>query len=140
MFVVVQFPVADGRAFASDAGVVSRPDWGSPRISPALAHRELVRGFGRLAYRRHETSAAWVDEDFFAYAKRVLRFPTLQQRHFTGERGGLWMVRCQFRRLLSDGEATVDKRHLTRRSHSSQKLQLSRGRVSMLTVMPRFAA
>jgi hypothetical protein len=115
MFVVIQFPVADGRAFASGSGVVERPDWGAPKISPLLAHRDFVRGFGRLAYRRKETSAAWVDEDFFAYAKRAVQFPTLQQRHFEGQGGGRlmvrrrsrWMVSCRFRRLFCDGEATV---------------------------------
>jgi hypothetical protein len=93
MFVVIQFPVADGRAFASGSGVVERPDWGAPKISPLLAHRDFVRGFGRLAYRRDEASAAWVDEDFFAYAKRAVQFPTLQRRHFEGQGGGRWMVR-----------------------------------------------
>jgi hypothetical protein len=115
MFVVIQFPVADGRAFASGSGVVERPDWGAPKISPLLAHRDFVRGFGRLAYRPKETSAAWVDEDFFVYAKRAVQFPTLQQRHFDGQGGGRWMVRrrsrwmvsCRFRRLFCDGEATV---------------------------------
>jgi hypothetical protein len=115
MFVVIQFPVADGRAFASESGVVDRPDWGAPRISPLLAHRDFVRGFGRLAYRRKETSAAWVDEDTFAYAKRAVQFPTLQRRHFEGQRSGRWMVKrssrwmvsCRFRRLFCDGEATV---------------------------------
>lgn len=115
MFVVIQFPVADGRAFASGSGVVDRPDWGAPKISPLLAHRDFVRGFGRLAYRRTETSAAWVDEDFFAYAKRAVQFPTLQRRHFEGQRSGRWMVQrksrwmvsCRFRRLFCDGEATV---------------------------------
>jgi hypothetical protein len=115
MFVVIQFPVADGRAFASGSGVVDRPDWGAPKISPLLAHRDFVRGFGRLAYRRKETSAAWVDEDFFAYAKRAVQFPTLQQRHFEGQGSGRWMVKrssrwmvsCRFRRLFCDGEATV---------------------------------
>ena len=115
MFVVIQFPVADGRAFASGSGVVERPDWGAPKISPLLAHRDFVRGFGRLAYRPKETSAAWVDEDFFAYAKRAVQFPTLQQRHFEGQGSGRWMVKrssrwmvsCRFRRLFCDGEAAV---------------------------------
>lgn len=86
---------------------MDRPDWGLPKIPHLLAHRDFVRGFGRLAYRRNETSAAWVDEDFFAYAKRAVQFPTLQQRHFEGQRGGHWMVSCRFRRLFCDGEATV---------------------------------
>jgi hypothetical protein len=105
MFVVVQFPVVDGRGFASEPGVVDRPDWRAPKISPLLAHRDFVRGFGRLAYRRVETSAAWVGEDFFAYAKRAVRFPALQRRHFEGQGSGRWMVSCRFRRLFCDGEA-----------------------------------
>jgi len=107
MFVVIQFPVVDGRAFASRSGLVDRPDWGAPRISPLVAHRDFVRGFGRLAYRRQETNAAWVDEDFFAYARRALKFPTLQRRHFAGQDHSRWMVSCRFRRLFSDGEATA---------------------------------
>jgi hypothetical protein len=107
MFVVIQFPVADGRFFASESGVVDRPDWRAPQISPLLAHRDFVRGFGRLAYRRNETNADWVDEDFFAYAKRAVQFPTLQRRHFEGRGGSRWMVSCRFRRLFCDGEATV---------------------------------
>ena len=107
MFVVIQFPVVDGRAFGSRSGVVDRPDWGAPRISSLVAHRDFVRGFGRLAYRRQETSAAWVDEDVFAYARRALKLPTLQRRHFSGERGSRWRVSCRFRRLFCDGEATV---------------------------------
>jgi hypothetical protein len=107
MFVVIQFPVVDGRAFGSRSGVVDRPDWGAPQISPLVAHRDFVRGFGRLAYRRQETSAAWVDEDFFAYARRALKFPTLQRRHFAGEDRSRWIVSCRFRRLFCDGEATA---------------------------------
>lgn len=107
MFAVLQFPVADGRTFAGGSGVVDRPDWGAPKIPPLLAHRDFVRGFGRLAYRRSETSAAWVDEDFFAYAKRAVQFPTLQRRHFEGPGRSRWGVSCRFRRLFCDGEATV---------------------------------
>jgi len=107
MFVAIEFPVADGRAFASESGVVNRPDWGAPTISPLLAHRDFVRGFGRLAYRRQEISAEWADEDFFAYAQRAVRFPTLQRRHFEGKVSGRWKVSCRFRRLFYDGEATV---------------------------------
>src|ERR1700679_4222072 len=77
MFVVIQFPIADGRAFASDSGVVERPNWRAPQIFDFPARNDFVRGFGRLAYRANETSAAWVDEDFFAYAKKAVRFPTL---------------------------------------------------------------
>ncbi len=106
MFVVVQFPVVDGRAFASQSGLIDRPDWRAPTISALLAHRDFVRGFGRLAYRREETKAAWIDEGFFAYANRAVKFPALQQRDFE-DQGGRWTVDCSFRRLLSDGEAVV---------------------------------
>jgi len=107
MFVVLQFPIADGRAFASQSGVVDRPDWNAPTLPALRAHRDFVRGFGRLVYRRTEANAAWIDEDFFAYAKRAVRFPTLDRRHFRSPHGGRWMVSCRFRRLFSDGVATV---------------------------------
>jgi hypothetical protein len=106
MFVVIQFPIADGRAFTSASGQVDRPDWRAPNIPGLLAHRDFVRGFGRLAYRRAETNAAWIDEDFFAYAKRAVKFPTLDKRDIE-DRGKRWTVNCRFRRLLSDGEAVV---------------------------------
>lgn len=94
---------------------MDRPDWQGPKISPLLAHRDFVHGFGRFAYRRKETSAAWIDEDFFAYAKQAVQFPSLQRRHFESQRSGhwivkhdgRWMVSCQFRRLFGDGEATA---------------------------------
>ncbi|NMO51871.1 hypothetical protein HH310_11785 [Actinoplanes sp. TBRC 11911] len=107
MFVVIQFPLVDGRVFTSAAGLVNRPDWGAPQLSRFVAHRDFVRGFGRLAYRRAETSAEWTDEAVFAYARRAVQLPSLQRRHFVGRNGGRWMVSCRFRRLFSDGEATL---------------------------------
>lgn len=107
MFVAIQFPIADGRVFVGDSGVVERPNWQAPQIGWMPAYNDFVRGFGRLAYRRRETDAGWTDEDFFAYAKGAVRFPTLERRHFRGPDGSLWMVRCRFRRLFSDGDATV---------------------------------
>jgi len=104
MFVVIQFPVVDGRGFAGQSGAVG-PDWQAPSISNFLAGRDFVRGFGRLAYRRRETSAEWIDENVFAYARRAVRLPVLQRRHFSGD-GAEWMVSCRFRRLFGDGEAT----------------------------------
>ncbi|HJQ43365.1 MAG TPA: hypothetical protein VJ831_09790 [Jatrophihabitantaceae bacterium] len=107
MFVVVQFPIADGRAFTNDSGKVLRPDWLAPEISPMLARRDFVRGFGRQAYRRQETSAAWIDEDLFVYAKRAVQLPTLARRHFADPTGSRWMVSCRFRRLFCDAVATA---------------------------------
>lgn len=104
MFVVIQFPVIDCRGFAGQSGAVG-PDWQAPSISTFLASRDFVRGFGRLAYRRRETSAAWIDENVFAYARRAVRLPVLQRRHFASD-GAQWMVSCRFRRLFGDGEAT----------------------------------
>jgi hypothetical protein len=106
MFVVVQFPLVDGRAFASQSGRIDRPDWLAPTIPELLAHRDFVRGFGRLANRREEAKAAWIDEDFFAYANRAVKFPALRQ-HRVDSDGAQWSVNCSFRRLLSDGEAVV---------------------------------
>jgi len=107
MFVVVQFPIADGRAFASDTGQISRPDWLAPTITPFVAQRDFVRGFGRQAHRRLETSAAWTDEDFFVYGRHALRFPTLARRHFLDADGRRWRVSCRFRRLFGDGVALI---------------------------------
>ena len=107
MFVLIQFPIADGRVFAGDTGMVTRPDWEGPEINAVVAYREFVRGFGRLAYRPQEANAAWIDEDYFAYARRAVRFPTLDHRHFRASNGTMWMVSCRFRRLFADGRGTV---------------------------------
>ncbi|MGD1173164.1 hypothetical protein ACKUVQ_07765 [Mycobacterium seoulense] len=106
MFVVVQFPITDGRIFANQSGRTDRPDWLTPKIPQLLAHRDFVRGFGRLANRREEATPAWIDEAFFAYANRAVKFPELRQHRTDGD-GGKWSVHCSFRRLLSDGEAVV---------------------------------
>ncbi|MGW4100615.1 hypothetical protein [Mycobacterium sp. NPDC004974] len=106
MFVVVQFPIVDGRAFASESGRVDRPDWMAPTIPKLLVHRDFVRGFGRLANRREETTAAWIDEVVFAYAKQAVKFPGLRQDRVDGNRRR-WSVNCRFRRLLCDGEAVA---------------------------------
>ncbi|WP_158603045.1 hypothetical protein [Jiangella rhizosphaerae] len=107
MFVLVQFPIVDGRVFAREPGIVGRPDWGTPTVPRLLAHREFVRGFGRVAFDRAEKNPAWIDEALYVHARHALQFPTLQVRHFTGRAGGRWMVSCRFRRLLSDGGAAV---------------------------------
>lgn len=111
VFVVVQFPIADGRVFSEDAELVTRPNWTAPQIRSLRPYGDFLRGFGRLAYRRHETNAEWIDEDFFSYAKRAVRFPTLVRRHFHGadyeDHDFVPMVSCRFRRLLSDGKGTV---------------------------------
>jgi hypothetical protein len=107
IFVAVQFPIADGRVFAAGASLVTRPNWAAPQIRSLRPYGDFLRGFGRLAYRRRETDADWIDEDFFAYARRALRFPTLERRHLRTPDGELAMVSCRFRRLLSDGNGTV---------------------------------
>ncbi|SDU62414.1 hypothetical protein [Jiangella alkaliphila] len=107
MLVLVQFPIVDGRVFARDSGVVDRPDWGTPRVSPLRAHREFVRGFGRVAFDPRAVNPAWADEAVFVRARRAVHFPTLQRRHFAGRDGGRWMVSLRSRRLLSDGGAAA---------------------------------
>lgn len=107
MFVVVQFPIADGRVLAQSSGKLDCPDWEAASLPGILAHRGFVRGFGRLAYRRNEVSPDWADEAIFAHARRAIRLPTLQRRHFQGDQSGSWIVNCQFRRLFCDGAATI---------------------------------
>lgn len=107
MLVLVQFPIVDGRVFARDSGAVDRPDWGAPRVSPLRAHRDFVRGFGRVAVDQTDSDPAWVDEGLFVQARRAVQFPALQHRHFEGRNGGRWMVGLRSRRLLSDGEAAA---------------------------------
>lgn len=103
MLVLVQFPIVDGRFFTHDSGTVDRPDWGAPRAPSLRAHRDFVRGFGRVAFDQTETNPAWADEAAFVHARRAVHFPTLQQRHLDSEDGGRCVVSCRFRRLLSDG-------------------------------------
>lgn len=100
MLVLLQFPIADLRAFLRDgAGRLQQPNW-PPRPSPGF--QPFVRGFGHARARRRGPDPAWPDEQAFCDAGRALRFDALPRLAPSGHH-----VRCAFRRLLFDGIAVA---------------------------------
>lgn len=102
MFVVVQFPVADGRRFVDlPDGYLRRPSWKAPQAGIVS---EYVWGFGRVVRRTAEVDPAWTDEACYALARSSLRLPGLVQRQVKLGSGAFSVfVVCAFRRLFHDG-------------------------------------
>lgn len=92
MFGVVQFPIADFRRLGGLGEIPWSPTW-PPRVA---VPRQFVRHFGVASPRYRGVDRAWADESSFCKANRALRLPELPH-----------VVRCAFRRLLSDGEAVA---------------------------------
>ncbi len=102
MFVVVQFPIADGRRFVeAPRTYLPRPSWKAPQAGLVS---EYVWGFGRLEYRTAEVDPAWSDEASYVSAASALRLPELVQRQVKLASGATpAVVTCRFRRLFHDG-------------------------------------
>jgi len=100
MFVIVQLPISDARAFHPDADLrLDVPDW---EHLPTSINPQFVHYFGRAVERRQHVDQAWPDETTFCLANRALRFQNLAE-----QRAGLMRPECAFRRLFSDGQAVV---------------------------------
>jgi hypothetical protein len=105
MFVVVQFPIADGRRFADGPPTyLPRPGWAAPQ---AGVLSEYVWGFGRVTYSSGEVDPAWSDEACYALAAGSLRLPGLTRRLVRLADGAFAIVTCGFRRLLHDGRCVA---------------------------------
>ena len=102
VFVVVQFPIADGRRFVdAPQTYLPRPSWKAPQAGLVS---EYVWGFGRLEYRTAEVDPAWSDEASYVSAASALRLPELVQRQVKLASGATpATVSCRFRRLFHDG-------------------------------------
>lgn len=100
MLAVVQFPIADFRPFLPSGGGRLPTPWWPPRTE---IPNQFMRWFGPAVRRRSGVDSAWTDERAFCRANRALRFEHLPAA------GESWtrLVRCAFRRLLSDGEAVT---------------------------------
>lgn len=101
VFLVVQFPIVDARAFSEDASRLAVPDFPSPRT---YGDPQFLRCFGPAVERRLDVDPAWADEQTYCRADRALRFV-----NFNDQRLGplpVQLIPCGiFRRFFSDGEA-----------------------------------
>lgn len=106
MLVVVQFPIADARAFASGATArLDVPDWPKPRT---FEPPQFVRRFGPAAERRRGPDAAWLDESAYCGARKAIRFPSMPPVAISGGGVGARLAPvCAFRRLLCDDSTAV---------------------------------
>lgn len=103
MFLAVQFPIADGRRFASEPPPFAGPEWPAPK---ADLNPEFIRQFGHVALRAGGADAAWNDEYAFCSAKRAIRFPDLRAARL-GRDDRVFVPSCAFRRLFHDGKAVA---------------------------------
>jgi hypothetical protein len=103
MFLAVQFPIADGRRFASEPPSLAGPEWPAPKTD---LNPEFVRQFGHVALRSGGADPAWIDEYAFCSAKRAIRFPDLRAARL-GRHDRAFVPSCAFRRLFHDGKAVA---------------------------------
>ena len=99
MLTLVQFPIADLRAFSSrGANRLAKPEW--PPNTGVGIPKSFVRAFGAAEPRRKGADNAYMDERSFCGAQNALKFAQLH------ESPTAWKapVRCAFRRLLFDGK------------------------------------
>lgn len=98
MFVVVQFPLADSRAFLGGEGLrLPVPVWPLPE-----PNKEFVRAFGSIQRRRRGGIAGWIGEELYCNASHALGFPIDASN---GRERPELVPSCSFRRLFADGGA-----------------------------------
>lgn len=98
MFLTLQFPATDARAFSqTETGKLSQPVWSSPDIN-----REFVRSFGNLKKRNRGGAVEWLNEDKFCSATNALKFLTDFSRTIRVDEKVLLKRKCVFRRFLAD--------------------------------------
>lgn len=100
MFLSIQFPIADSRAFTSNsANLLGRPTW--PAVSPDI---DFVRSFGSIRKRRLGGLSGWIGETALCEASRALRFPRITNYKHSDSNLSL-AIKMVFRRFYFDGLA-----------------------------------
>lgn len=101
MLVVVQFPLADSRAFVnSETYRLKSPAWPSPEPG-----KEFIRVSGVVKQRRRGGLDDWSGEGIYCSARRALRFQPRLGRQPVGVFGTSLSFASVFRRFLYDGVA-----------------------------------
>lgn len=100
MFLSIQFPIADSRAFISNStNLLGRPTW--PSVWPDV---DFVRSFGSIRKRKLGGVPGWVGESAICEATRALRFPRIT--HYKDAASGTSLaLQLIFRRFFFDGLA-----------------------------------
>jgi hypothetical protein len=99
MYVVVQHPFADLRAFlGKGAGRLARPLW--PLAQPDI---DFVRGSGHVMVRTRGGIDGWPGQEVFGSARNALKFPNRLGIARLGSDGVQATVHRSFRRFYSDG-------------------------------------
>ena len=101
MFIAIQFPLADSRAFLStETNHLKYPAWPLP-----VPGKEFIRTSGVVKLRRRGGLASWPGEEIYCSAKRALRFPSNLRQQPLGVLGNSASLICAFRRFLFNAEA-----------------------------------
>lgn len=101
MFIGIQFPLADIRAFLStEANRLKYPTWPLPEPD-----REFIRSSGIVKRRPRGGLVSWPGEEIYCSAKRALHFQPLLKYQPVGALGNSVSLICAFRRFLFNGEA-----------------------------------
>lgn len=100
MFIALQIPLADCRAFLESPEVLSWPVWSAPRLEC-----DYVRRFGAMRPRRRGGLEGLVGEEAYCRAHRGFIFPPFLGRVPLGNDHYRFQAVCAFRRLFSDGAA-----------------------------------
>jgi len=100
VFIAIQFPIADCRAFVnSDTNRLSLPTWPLPKPD-----KEFIRGSGIVRQRRRGGLESWPGEEIYCRANRAIRFsPFLSMQRIRPLEKDISFI-CAFRRFLCDGE------------------------------------
>lgn len=102
MFVTLQFPVVDARAFVDEeTGRLARPVWPAP-----LADFDFVRSFGMIRTRWSGGLSGWIGENEVCDARKALRFEHVTPLSAPGL-GHPLPVKIAFRRFYCDGLAVA---------------------------------
>lgn len=100
MFIAIQFPLVDCRAFVnSDTNRLSLPAWPLPMLD-----KEFIRASGIVRERPRGGLESWPGEEIYCSANRAIRFfPFLSRQRIKLGKDVSFI--CVFRRFLRNGEA-----------------------------------
>ncbi len=106
MFIVIQFPLLDARAFVGEnTATLNCPAWPAPQPDS-----DFVRSFGIVRRRRQGGLSGWVGEERICEARHALRFAKsgLKYTHpAAAELADSTNIRVAFRRFYCDGLAVA---------------------------------
>lgn len=100
MFLSIQFPLADSRAFlGEDIRLLGRPTW--PSVAP---DKDFVRSFGTIRKRKLGGLPGWIGENALCEAGRALRFTEIKNFEDSESTRNV-RIALAFRRFYFDGLA-----------------------------------